>query len=171
MWARAAAAVGVGVTVGTGLVWIPEWVGVRQVGLESRDGSDLKSAPTTPRLKPCHDRTGPLLSAIGNTPLLEIPSLSAATGCRILGKAEWMNPGGSIKDRCSMPGPSLTHTHTPSHRICILTTTHDAPLICPSSGPWGDLRFVSLPATSPHFTRDHPDRLSISSRQLNAAGS
>ncbi len=39
--------------------------------------------------------------AVGDTPLIEIPSLSALTGCRILGKAEHMNPGGSIKDRAA----------------------------------------------------------------------
>jgi cysteine synthase A len=38
---------------------------------------------------------------VGNTPLIEIPSLSAATGCRILGKAEHLNPGGSVKDRAA----------------------------------------------------------------------
>jgi len=38
---------------------------------------------------------------IGNTPLIRIPSLSEATGCTILGKAELMNPGGSIKDRAA----------------------------------------------------------------------
>jgi cysteine synthase A len=37
--------------------------------------------------------------AVGNTPLVQIESLSAATGCTILGKAEHMNPGGSVKDR------------------------------------------------------------------------
>src|SRR5215204_620736 len=37
---------------------------------------------------------------VGNTPLLELPSVSAEVpGVRILGKAEWHNPGGSIKDR------------------------------------------------------------------------
>jgi hypothetical protein len=36
---------------------------------------------------------------IGNTPLVEIKSLSRLTGCRILGKAELLNPGGSSKDR------------------------------------------------------------------------
>lgn len=40
-----------------------------------------------------------VLEAIGNTPLIELKSLSAATGCRILAKAEHMNPGGSVKDR------------------------------------------------------------------------
>lgn len=37
---------------------------------------------------------------VGNTPLLELPAISAATpGVRIFGKAEWQNPGGSVKDR------------------------------------------------------------------------
>lgn len=39
--------------------------------------------------------------AVGNTPLIEILSLSKATGRRILGKAEHMNPGGSVKDRAA----------------------------------------------------------------------
>ncbi|KDD75639.1 pyridoxal-phosphate dependent enzyme [Helicosporidium sp. ATCC 50920] len=40
-----------------------------------------------------------LLGLIGNTPLVRIRSLSEATGCEILAKAEFLNPGGSIKDR------------------------------------------------------------------------
>ncbi len=37
---------------------------------------------------------------VGNTPLLELPGISAETpGVRVLGKAEWYNPGGSVKDR------------------------------------------------------------------------
>lgn len=43
--------------------------------------------------------TSQLIDTIGNTPLLELKSLSAATGCRILVKAEHNNPGGSVKDR------------------------------------------------------------------------
>lgn len=39
--------------------------------------------------------------AIGNTPLLRLGKLSAETGCEILGKAEFMNPGGSVKDRAA----------------------------------------------------------------------
>ncbi len=39
---------------------------------------------------------------IGNTPLILIPSLSKETGCKILGKAEFMNPGGSVKDRAAL---------------------------------------------------------------------
>uniref|UniRef100_A0A0C9S3B9 cysteine synthase n=1 Tax=Wollemia nobilis TaxID=56998 RepID=A0A0C9S3B9_9CONI len=40
-----------------------------------------------------------VVGAIGNTALIRIKSLSEATGCEILAKAEFMNPGGSIKDR------------------------------------------------------------------------
>src|SRR5512140_1698973 len=44
---------------------------------------------------------GSLWDAVGNTPLLRIASLSRMTGCEILAKAEFMNPGGSIKDRAA----------------------------------------------------------------------
>lgn len=40
-----------------------------------------------------------IVEAIGNTPLIKLERASAATGCSILGKAEFMNPGGSVKDR------------------------------------------------------------------------
>ncbi|KAH9549773.1 hypothetical protein CY35_10G037100 [Sphagnum magellanicum] len=40
-----------------------------------------------------------VIGAIGNTPLIRIHSLSEATGCDIFGKAEFLNPGGSVKDR------------------------------------------------------------------------
>jgi cysteine synthase len=40
-----------------------------------------------------------IVEAIGNTPLIKLERLSAATGCTILGKAEFMNPGQSVKDR------------------------------------------------------------------------
>ena len=39
---------------------------------------------------------------IGNTPLIRLNHLSDATGCEILGKAEFMNPGGSVKDRAAL---------------------------------------------------------------------
>jgi cysteine synthase len=40
-----------------------------------------------------------VVAAIGHTPLIKLERASAATGCTILGKAEFMNPGGSVKDR------------------------------------------------------------------------
>ncbi len=41
------------------------------------------------------------VDAIGHTPLIRLESLSRETGCDILGKAEFMNPGGSVKDRAA----------------------------------------------------------------------
>ena len=40
--------------------------------------------------------------AVGNTPLIRLRRASAETGCEILGKAEFMNPGGSVKDRAAI---------------------------------------------------------------------
>lgn len=40
--------------------------------------------------------------SVGNTPLIRLEGLSAETGCEILGKAEFMNPGGSVKDRAAL---------------------------------------------------------------------
>ncbi len=42
------------------------------------------------------------VGTIGHTPLIRINSLSEATGCDILGKAEFLNPGGSVKDRAAL---------------------------------------------------------------------
>jgi len=43
-----------------------------------------------------------LPNAIGNTPLIRLKAASEATGCEILGKAEFTNPGGSVKDRAAL---------------------------------------------------------------------
>ncbi|KAI1393415.1 cysteine synthase [Hypoxylon trugodes] len=43
-----------------------------------------------------------LTGAIGNTPLIRMNTLSQQTGCEVLGKAEFMNPGGSVKDRAAL---------------------------------------------------------------------
>ena len=43
-----------------------------------------------------------LIGAIGNTPLIRLKRASAATGCEILGKAEFCSPGGSVKDRAGL---------------------------------------------------------------------
>lgn len=58
---------------------------------------------------PSHDEAAPadqavegLAGAIGNTPLIRLRRASAATGCEILGKAEFMQPGGSVKDRAAL---------------------------------------------------------------------
>src|SRR5579871_3225105 len=54
-----------------------------------------------------HETVGPMSvvdafsGAVGNTPLIRLRGVSEETGCEILGKAEFMNPGGSVKDRAA----------------------------------------------------------------------
>ncbi|NEN91216.1 MAG: cysteine synthase A [Okeania sp. SIO3H1] len=42
------------------------------------------------------------IGTVGNTPLIRLNSFSEETGCEILGKAEFLNPGGSVKDRAAL---------------------------------------------------------------------
>jgi cysteine synthase A len=42
------------------------------------------------------------VGAVGNTPLIRLNKFSEETGCEILGKAEFLNPGGSVKDRAAL---------------------------------------------------------------------
>jgi cysteine synthase A len=43
-----------------------------------------------------------MIAAIGNTPLIKLKKASEESGCTILGKAEFMNPGQSVKDRAAL---------------------------------------------------------------------
>src|SRR4029434_3905694 len=43
-----------------------------------------------------------VIAAIGNTPLMRLRRASEMTGCEILGKAEFLNPGGFVKDRAAL---------------------------------------------------------------------
>ena len=43
-----------------------------------------------------------LADSIGNTPLIRLKKASELTGCEILGKAEFLNPGQSVKDRAAL---------------------------------------------------------------------
>ena len=52
-----------------------------------------------PRQTPTCLVTSGVLDSIGHTPLIKLKSASSLTGCTILAKAEFMNPGGSVKDR------------------------------------------------------------------------
>ena len=42
------------------------------------------------------------IQSIGNTPLIKLNAASEITGCNIYGKAEYLNPGGSVKDRAAL---------------------------------------------------------------------
>src|SRR5271154_3719167 len=51
------------------------------------------------RSRPCGGRYGDIVQSIGNTPLVELPTLSPKAGVRIWAKMESFNPTGSVKDR------------------------------------------------------------------------
>ncbi|WAR61008.1 hypothetical protein PtB15_13B259 [Puccinia triticina] len=63
-------------------------------GVQGRTYGSVSSAYS----KPVDGFTG----AIGNTPLIHLKRLSDLTGCEIFGKAEFLNPGGSVKDRAAL---------------------------------------------------------------------
>ena len=50
-------------------------------------------------MKNCSDN---FIQSIGNTPLIKLKAASEITGCNIYGKAEYLNPGGSVKDRAAL---------------------------------------------------------------------
>ena len=58
--------------------------------------------PSTPHLTTAPPVADDLADAIGNTPLIRLRRASEATGCAVLAKAEFMNPGGSVKDRAGL---------------------------------------------------------------------
>lgn len=84
--------------------------GIAPTGFVSGAYSKSLSSPSILLSNPNHDlsikyntaNTHPLSPAIGNTPLIRLKHLSDATGCEILGKAEFQNPGGSVKDRAAL---------------------------------------------------------------------
>ena len=51
------------------------------------------------------------VSSIGNTPLIKLRKPSEETGCEIYGKAEYLNPGGSVKDRAAWAIIKLSLIH------------------------------------------------------------
>jgi cysteine synthase len=53
-------------------------------------------------MKSNRDILGDVLAAIGNTPLIRLNQVSELTGCEIYGKAEFLNPGQSVKDRAAL---------------------------------------------------------------------
>ncbi len=68
---------------------------------------EASSGGTAPNLPPRGPVPAPptvadFAAAVGNTPLIRLRRASELTGCTVLGKAEFMNPGGSVKDRAAL---------------------------------------------------------------------
>lgn len=100
--AHAYASVAVGVVVGAYLAtW---WLSRARADDAVDDGSGVRNAPRnvskTASSRGAEDAD--VLGAIGNTPLTRVASLSALTGCDIYVKCEFLNPGGSVKDRVAL---------------------------------------------------------------------
>ncbi|KAJ1023568.1 hypothetical protein NDA16_003185 [Ustilago loliicola] len=78
---------------------------LRSYGLDDEDEEERRRRELRGR-DPIQIRSGQVVRGveglIGNTPLMRINSLSDATGCEILGKAEFLNPAGSPKDRVAL---------------------------------------------------------------------
>ncbi|PWY97728.1 PALP-domain-containing protein [Testicularia cyperi] len=78
---------------------------LRSYGLDDEDEEERQRRERRGR-DPIQIRSGQVVRGveglIGNTPLMRINSLSDATGCEILGKAEFLNPAGSPKDRVAL---------------------------------------------------------------------
>ncbi|KAK0621144.1 tryptophan synthase beta subunit-like PLP-dependent enzyme [Bombardia bombarda] len=74
-------------------------------GIRTFATTALRAADVSPHLIAVSRAQGiakGLTEAIGNTPLIRLNKLSEETGCEVLGKAEFMNPGGSVKDRAAL---------------------------------------------------------------------
>src|SRR5439155_6126299 len=63
---------------------------------DAHDGADVEP-PTDPG--PAMDAAGSLLDLVGNTPMVRLDRIGRSLSCHLLGKLEFLNPGGSVKDR------------------------------------------------------------------------
>ncbi len=105
-----------------------------------------------------------LAQAVGNTPLIKLRRVSEETGCTILGKAEFLNPGGSVKDRAALyiirdaeksgrlrPGGHLRLDQLEAFQDLVHSLRgYRAHLKGPQSGmPCSAAKPVSMPLTSP----------------------
>jgi cysteine synthase A len=76
-------------------------LGARSLSSSARAAaSAVRSTPAT--AVSTRAPTAGFVGAIGNTPLIRLERLSARIGANVLGKAEFMNPGGSVKDRAAL---------------------------------------------------------------------
>jgi len=126
-----------------------------------------------PRAIPiCREMSG-LLDAIGNTPLIKMRRASEETGCTVLAKCEFMNPGGSIKDRIAkriIEQAEARGTLRPGMTILEVTSGNNQPTtkrwIYQRIGSFGNSKAI-LRFTAPAEVKgvgllivNHPDRAS-----------
>ncbi len=76
--------------------------GAKKRGCARGNASFLGAAPAAAYAHEMSHVARDIPALVGNTPLLRLHGPSAATGCEILGKCEFLNPGGSVKDRAAL---------------------------------------------------------------------
>jgi len=114
--------------------------------------SPILKAQSTPNPLHAPKPVQGFVGAIGNTPLVRINSLSDKCGSEILAKAEWVQPGGSVKDRAALFVVKDAEEKGEFHHQSIsssplLTSQESRRLLCPSSlGLWKE---ESTSSTSP----------------------
>lgn len=79
-----------------------EWAFASTISLATAYAVWSLVSPKPPKTAMLRPKTKGVASLIGNTPLVEIESLSRLTGCKIYAKLELMNPGGLAKDRVAL---------------------------------------------------------------------
>ncbi|KAJ5151490.1 Cysteine synthase 1 [Penicillium canariense] len=75
---------------------------IRRFGTTALRAAATEPSSYTTRVSTAQGIVNGLTEAIGNTPLIRLKRLSDETGCNVLGKAEFQNPGGSVKDRAAL---------------------------------------------------------------------
>lgn len=101
-----------------------------------------RTVPTLPKKKEQKAEYSTVLDLIGNTPLVRIESLSEATGCDILGKAEFLSIGGSSKDRVALSiirqaealGQLHAHTNSTVFEGTVGSTGISLAIVCRAKG-------------------------------------
>ena len=93
-----------------------------------------------------------LAAAVGNTPLIRLNKVSEATGCEILGKAEFLNPGQSVKDRAALfiIPDAIAKGHAPGrwhHFVEGTADKHRPSALRWWAPPWGFRTVIVIPET------------------------
>ena len=110
-------------------------------------------------------------AAIGNTPLIRLNSLSAETGCEILGKAEFMNPGGSVKDRTALGIISAARASgalRPGGTVVEGTAGNTGIAIAHLCHAWGYRAIVVMPDNQSHEKYQALEALGVELRKVKA---
>lgn len=85
------------------------------------------------------------IETIGNTPLVKLRRASDLTGCTILGKAEFLNPGGSVKDRAAWASSKTPRTAARCNRAGLSLRALPATLALASL--WSAMRAAIAPSS------------------------